>query len=120
MILALLLFAALNSYQADTTKQSGVDTYRADGTVLGGSADRMALRSVVCDSIIFDSDSLAVIQLNKVPTQTKRRTAPTSADKLQVVGAYTISSYDAKSGKVTIKALFVAGSTPMTVTLTTQ
>jgi len=117
----LIAAGKLNSYQAETPKQAeSMETYRADGSVMGGTPDRMKARTVICDSIVFDDDGLAVIQLNMTPSETKRRTAPTSADKLSVKGAFEIDNYDAATGKVTVKALFSAGTTPITVPLMVQ
>jgi len=96
------------------------NAYRADGTILGQSPERMAMRTVVIDSVQFDDDSLATITLNRVPTNTQRRTAPTSSDKITVGGPFTIEDYNETTGIVTVKALFAAGSTYVTVSLNVQ
>ena len=103
----------------DTTTGSPV-FYRADGTIISGAIDRMVMKPITQDSVVFDDDSLAVIQLVLHSSLTRRKTAPTSIDKLTVIGPFSIPSYDAATGKVTVKALFSAGTTPITVPLRVQ
>lgn len=92
-----------------------------DGTILGQSDERMALRTVVVDSVVFDAaDSLAEITLNMVPTNTQRRTAPTSSDKITVSGPFLIDSYNDILGTVTVKSLFNPDSNYITVSLSVQ
>lgn len=96
------------------------NAYRADGTILGQSPERMAMRTVVVDSVQFDDDSLTTITLNRVPTNTQRRTAPTSSDKITVGGPFRIVSYNDALGTVTVKSLLDLDSSYITVSLGIQ
>lgn len=122
MIFVALFMLAMSSYQANPPKQdTPVSWYRPDGTTVRESADRIDMPPIVCDSVYFNADdSTATIQLTKNPLETVKRTAPSAANRISVVGGFEIKSYNAKTAKVTIKALSDMGTGPRTVILVIQ
>jgi len=106
-VIAVLLLSA-SSWSADSTlwKQRSINVkkmrqervgfmFRADGSRYGAAQSRSGEAKMIVDTVRFDSDSIATIILNTIPSQTRNRTAPTRQQNLMVTGIMPLNKSSA-------------------------